>query len=293
MTSYLLIAAIIALYSFQTLFCVLYTKNYPGRADLASPVFSIFEGLAVPIITLFFIGFQFSPSPVTILLGVCNAVMLWGYNTFLIKASDKGSYAFMNLALLFGCLLIPMIYDVCFLHTRLSVLQIIGVAGVLASFVLINMDEVHLKGTPKIYYLFCFLLALCNGMYSVLLKVQEQVLPEENNEMVLITFGMMFVLALVTMIFKEKKQTLSAFKLNRKSLWPLLVCLLCAGLAVNALVYVLQFINVTVYFATENAGVMLLSALYAFFLFKEKPTAKKIIGITISIAAITLLSLPI
>lgn len=107
----------------------------------------------------------------------------------------------------------------------------------------------------------------------------------------MLTFGIMGMIALGQLVLQERKNTMSAFKMNRKSVLPLVVCLLCAGLAINALVLVLPMVNASVFYTVENGGVLLLSALYSVFLFREKPTVSSVLGMILAIFSITILSI--
>ena len=286
-----LIAVIVLLYSLQTLFCTLYNKRYPGKPEWSSPVFCALEGIFITLITWALNGFHFSPSLTTVLFGCLNALILFGYNTSLIAAGKRGSYAFFNMVLLYGAILVPMAYSVLFLNEKTTVLQWIGVGMMLAAFLLMNWDGKGAQATDKSYYLFCALLFLCNGLYSVVLKMQSDRTGAESSEMIMITFGAMGLIALVQLALKEKGSTLRAFRQTKESLLPLCACLLVAGLAINGLVRILPRVNSVVLFTVENGGVLLLSSLYAFLLFKEMPEAKKLIGIGIAIVSITLRSL--
>lgn len=289
--SALLIFAVILLYSFQTLFCKLYTDRYPGRPDLASPVFCVLESVSIFLFTWAWRGFQFQADPTTVLLGFLNAVVLWGYNTFLIQASTRGSYAFLNVMMLFGGILVPIVYSTAFLNDPLKLHQIGAVVLMLAACVLMNLKEIKLKGTKPIYYLFCVLLFLSNGLYGVLLKVQSIHNEAQSNDMIMITFGIMGIIALLQLAAKERKNTLQAFRMNKKCMLPLVLCLLSAALAINALVYVLPLVNASVFYTVENGGVLVLSALYAVILFREKTSVSNVIGIILAVVSITVLSL--
>lgn len=291
MTSALLITVIVVLYSFQTLFCTMYTNRYPGKAENASPVFCVLEGIAISIFTWAWIGFKFELAPLTLLFGALNAAVLFGYNTSLIKASAKGSYAFMNVSLLFGGILVPLLYTTLFLGDTLQWYQYLGIVLMLISFVLMNYKEIRLKGTPWIYYVFCAILFICNGLYGTLLKMQSVYHEEQKNEMIILTFGLMGLIALVQLIFKEKKDTLKAFRLSKKAILPLILCLISAALAINMLVLVIPMLNTAVLYTVENGGVLLLSALYSFLIFKEKPQLGKNLGIVVAVVSITILSL--
>ncbi|MBQ5770466.1 MAG: hypothetical protein IIW08_04740, partial [Clostridia bacterium] len=108
MISVLLIALVIVLYSFQTLFCRLYNNAYPGREDVSPFVYCVYYGVFVSIATFLFGGCAFSPSWETVLFGLLNAFALLLYNITLIKATATGSYAIANLSLLSGGILIPL-----------------------------------------------------------------------------------------------------------------------------------------------------------------------------------------
>ncbi|MBQ7915820.1 MAG: hypothetical protein IJ315_03420, partial [Firmicutes bacterium] len=275
----LLLVIVPVLYSFQTLFCKLFSDRYSGRKDLATPVFCVFEGIFITIFTWVNNGFVFDPSWGTILIGLLNAVALLGYNTCLIKASALGSYAFVNVIQLFGGLLLPSLYSVIVLGDSIGILQIAGIGVMLLACVAMNIEGIQLKGTPLIYYVMCLLLFVCNGMYSVLLKVQDAFSADQSNEMVMITFGVMGVIAALQLKRKEKGHTLAAFKLDRHSIIPLLLCLFSAATAINLLVVVLNQMKATVVYTVNNGGVLVLSWLYSIVIFKEKITLSSVIGV--------------
>ena len=286
----LLIAAIILLYSFQTLFCTMYTERYPGRKELASPVFCILESVCIAVFTLCWIGFDFQAAPLTLLFGVLNAAVLFGYNTSLIKAGATGSYAFMNVMMLFGGILVPLVYSVAFLGNAMTVYQWVAIPLMLVSFVLMNLKEMRLKGSKPVFYLYCAVLFLTNGLYGTLLKMQSIYHDEQKNSMVILTFALMGVIAFVQLAMREKKHTFAAFRMNKKALWPLILCLASAALAINMLVLVIPMIDEKTLYTVENGGVLVVSALYSFFIFKEKPNLPKVLGIILATVSITILS---
>lgn len=289
--STILIVAVILLYSFQTLFCKMFTDRYPGKPELASSVFCVLESVFIFLFTWAWRGFRFQADGVTVMLGIGNAVVLWGYNTFLIKASARGSYAFLNVMMLFGGILVPILYNTFVLGDSLEVYQIAAIGLMLLACLLMNLKEIRLKGTALIYYVFCGLLFLFNGLYGVMLKLQADHNDAQSGEMIMLTFGIMGMIALGQLVLQERKNTMSAFKMDRKSMLPLVICLLCAGLAINALVLVLPLVNASIFYTVENGGVLLLSALYSVFLFREKPTVSSVFGMIMAILSITILSI--
>ena len=284
------IGAIIFLYSFQTLFCKMFSDRYPGKPHLSSPVFCILQAIFITITTYAFNGFHFSVSPLSLCFGILNAVILFGYNTSLIKAGALGSYAFLSVSYLYGAIIVPSLYGILFLKEAVTPLKIIGIIMMLLACVFMNLEEIKLKDSSITYYIFCILLFLFNGAYCTIIKMQTIYHNEEKQSMIMITFALMGIIALIDLIHKEKENTLQAFKLDKKCLPSLILCLISATLAINLLMYVLPLIDTAILYTVQNGGVLILSALYSVFLFREKLSSKKFIGIVIAVISITILS---
>ncbi|MBR4308982.1 MAG: EamA family transporter [Oscillospiraceae bacterium] len=291
MTVILLLAILTLLHSFQTLFCTLYTSRYRGKADLASPVFCVLQSIVIALFTWICSGFAHEAAPITILFGLLNALMLFTFNTSLIKAGSKGSYAFMNMMLLFGGTLVPLFYAVLFVEGEsLGMLQILAIGLMLVAFVLMNITGLRLKGTPPVYYLFCILLFLSNGLYGTLLKMQSIYQPTQKDPMVVISYALMGVIALAQLLMKEKGQTLQAFRVGQKALLPLVLSLISSTLAINVLTEVMPMADTATIFAVDNGGVLVLAASYSFLIFREKPNLSKVLGMALAIVSIVLLN---
>ena len=282
----LLIIGLVVLYSLQTLFCKFYSDNYPGKLELSSPVLCVTQSIAIALLNFAFAGFKFEISLLSFVFGALNAAVLFGYNTSLIKAGERGSYAFMNMMMLFGGIFVPLVYSSVTTGSFPSVIQCTAISAMIVACILMNIENIKLGGTKISYFVFCVLLFLFNGLYGVLLKAQEQYNADESQEMVIISYGLMGVIALIQLLFKEKKDTPKAFCFNKKSALYLTLFLIISGLAVNVLVLLLNLIDVTVLYTVDNGGVMMLSALYSITLFKEKATPLKIVGIVVAIASL-------
>lgn len=289
MTSTLLIIALVLLYSLQTLFCKFYSDNYTGKRELSSPVLCVTQSIAIALLSLAFAGFSFKISLISFVFGALNAAVLFGYNTSLIKAGERGSYAFMNMMMLFGGIFVPLVYVSISTGEFPSIVECIAILTMIGACVLMNIENIKLGGAKLSYYVFCLLLFIFNGLYGTLLKAQEQYNAQESQEMVIISYGLMGVIALVQLLAKEKKDTLSAFRFNKKCGLFLVLFLIISGLAVNVLVLLLGYLNAAVLYTVDNGGVMMLSALYSITLFKEKATPLKIIGIIIAVVSLCVL----
>lgn len=287
-----IIVTFVVLASFQTLFCTLYSSSFVKRRDLATPVFCILQSIIIALMSLAFNAFRFNLSLPTLIIGVLNAAVLFGYNVSIIAAGSRGSYAFMNVSMLFGGILIPLVYNMLFVGgTELPVIKYVAIGTMLVSCVLMNLDSLKPGKVHISYYIFCLLLFIFNGMYGTFLKMQEQTDNTQSKEMVIITYLIMGVIAFAQLAIKEKKDTFKAFRLGKKSILMLALSVISAGIAINLLVIVIPFINTAILFTVDNGGALLLATIYAIVLFKEKPTIAKISGILLAIASITVLSI--
>ena len=294
--------------SLQTLFCSLFEKKYEGLKNNTSSVFCVVEGLFVPLLTLAWICFEFvvSKNQVSvsyvgldfdislfgIIIGVINAFVLFLYNTYLIKASSTGSYAFMNVLMLFGGIIIPILYTALFFNENIRFYQIFAIVLMLVAFVLMNYKDIKLKGTPLKYYIYCLILFFVNGAYGTLLKIQSNHNENEVNEMIIITYFLMGVFALLKLLFTYKKDILKVFKVGKKAIAPLVLSIICVAVAMNVIALVLPLVDASVFYTVNNGGVLVLASIYSIVLFKEKPQFLKILGILVAVISIVILSVP-
>jgi len=289
--STILICFLILLYTFQSFFGRKYTDSYPGDPNDASDVLTVVYGLVVAIISMIFSGFEFVFNPLTLLFGIANAIALIGYNAFLVKASQTGSYSIMMVFNLSGGIVIPAIVSV-FFGDRLSIIQIISILLIFVSVYMLSKKQEDVKNSA-IFFVFCAMLAVCNGTYGALLNAQQQITSvEQKEEMVLYTFMISSVVALITLMIKRKKGTLQAFKQTKKSCFHLITCAVIAALAINLLVIILEIIeSPTLLYTFDNAGVMLMSFLISAIIFKEKITKINVIGCALMCIGLITMSL--
>lgn len=293
-TGLLILLLVVVLYSFQALFVKLYADANPNGPEKSTQVFCVIESVVIVLVTLAFKGFQVHFSLQTVLLGALTALCLFVFNITQIQAGQRGSYAFMTMVIPFGGLLGPILYSAIFLGEAgaLTPLKWLAVGVMMIAFVLMNIGGLELKGAGWIYYLCCGLLFLSNALYCVFLKMQDVFNPSESKELVIVTFFLMGIMALCELLWKNRKkeEKKDLFALPGKAWIYLFIGLFSAAFAVNVLVLALSRINVVVVYAVNNGGVMLLSALFALFIFKEKLSTVKGLGILLAILSIVALS---
>lgn len=296
------IALVILLYTMQSLFTRFYTDNYPGDQSLTTPVFAVVCGFIVTAVSFIFSGFSFKCGWITVLLGIINAVVLYAYDAFIIKASATGPYSILMTFSLTGGIVVPAIVSWISNPADFSFVQLAAILIIFASVLMITTkkEDVENKDEHKkhrtFFLIICTLLGLANGLYGVLLNLQQEITgvfdaatgelisAPEKEEMVVITFIGAAVISLVQLLVKEKKNTLKAFKQTKLSLTFLLLSAAVSALAINALVIALEGVNETVVYTFDNAGVLLLSAIASAVFFKEKLSKLNVVGcIVISI----------
>ena len=281
-----IIALVILLYTMQSLFTRLYTDYYPGDKGLTTPVFAVVCGLIVTVVSFIFSGFTFSCEWLTVLLGVINAAILYGYDAFIIKASVTGPYSILMTFSLTGGIVVPAIVSWLFFDVPFSWVQLVSILIIFASVLMISNKEDSAENKEEhkkhktFFLIVCTFLGLANGFYGVLLNAQQELTSvSEKEEMVVITFIGAAVISLVQLIVKEKKNTLAAFRQTKLSLTFLLLTALVSALAINALVIALEGMeDPTIVYTFDNAGVLLLSAIASAVFFKEKLSRLNVIG---------------
>ena len=284
----LLMFVMVVLYSFQSLFLRFYTSARKGSGAIQ---FSVFYAAFAGICTLAVNGFSYRPSLTTLLLGLLNAMVLLTYNISMLRCGALGSYAFMMICNLSGGILVPMLYDRLYLGNRFSPVQLIAIALMLVSFIVMNLDGVREKKNLR-YLVWCGVLFLVNGLYCIFMNLQQTLMQfTQRNEMIITTFlGMTVLTTLFELVF-ARKEFIEGFRMDRKAIVPMLLSSISATLAVNLLMVVMKNINVTVLNVVNNGGVLVFSSIYAFTIFREKLEKHTIIGILTACASIVMLSL--
>lgn len=289
----LLISIVVLLFTAQSFLCRLYTERYPGKPDMASPVFTVVSGFTIALISFILAGFSFSAQWETVLLGIGNAAVLFGYNCFLIRSSQRGSYAIMMVFSIAGGIVIPAITAAGFFGDDITIPQIFSILAIFVAVYLINLKASDGQKNKKGFLLSCFGLAICNGLYGTFLDAQVRLTGEEESaELLILTFGCAALISLLPILFVQRKDSLRVFRQNTGSALFLLSCSLVAAAAANMLLYGLSRIENTILLYTfDNSGVLLLSVLLSCLFFKEKLSRLNVVGCALMCAALVCFSL--
>ncbi len=267
-----LIALLIIVYTMQSLLCRKYSEYYPGREDMAALVFTVISGLIVSAISYMLTAFSFEASWTTVIYGLVNAMTLFAYNICIIKASRNGPYSILIVFMIAGGIVIPTITALVGFKEILSKGKSVSVVVLLVAVYMTSKkrDDAFFKN-KRSFSLACIGLALFNGIYGTLLDIQQRVTSsDEKEEMVILTYFGAALLSGIVLFARQGKEVISTMKQTKKSCIYLFICSVTMAIAVNLMVYILPYVNVTVLFTFDNAGVFLSSVLISRIFFQEK-----------------------
>ena len=301
---WLALLGLIILYTLQSLLTKLYTDKYPGDGDVASSVLTVVSGLFVVFVTFFFFAkMQFTVNPWSLLIGGVNAAALFLYNYFLVKASQTGPYSVIMMFNLSGGIIIPIIaslimgWDNAWSTPFRSAINLVSITSIiLAVYLTSKKDGVEEKKITPAFMLSCLGLGLSNGVYGLMLTLQQQ-LPEaggegNRDEMIITTFFFAAVISLITGFVKQRGGFLrSIVKQSKASALYLLGTSIVFALAINVIVMLIPHFDTTILYTLDNSSVLIMSVLCSCIFFGERLSAKNIIGISVMVAALVAMNL--
>ncbi len=293
LTLAILLLLLVLFYTFQSLFTRLFSIHYKGDQAMSTSVFAICFGGVIGVSTLAAGGFSYQPLWQTLLFGVANAFMLWLYNVSLIQSGNRGSYAFLMIASMFGAIVVPLFVDVAFMGETLTLVQSAAIALMLVSFVVMNLKGLSLKGASGAYYLWCALLFTANGMFATLMNLQQGMMgSEQSSEMIVTTYlGTVLIVSLFHLLRGEMPKLVKGFRMGKKAALFALGSSAVATLASNMLLYLLSQMSASVLYTIDNGGVLVMSALASCVVFREKLKLNQLLGIALATVSIVMISL--
>ena len=227
-------------------------------------------------------------------LAVINAILyaVGFYLTFL--AFKIGPYGLTRLILNFA-LMMPIAYGIFFINEPTTPLTYIGIVMILVAMPLINYakrDDTAEDDSskPSVKWLIYILIStVANGFISILTRMQQ--IRFENscsNEFQMISIGGSFVILAIISLITEKETLKNSIKSD-------LIYGAGAGLFVGAkniiILFIYLFLPISVV-SPMNAGVsMALSFIVSLLVYRERYSARQMIGVLLGVAAIVILAL--
>ena len=266
-----------------------YFTNKVGSSYAYVFLFNAVSGLVAAL--FFLILNQFSSiSSYSLWLGVLFGAVTIVQSVFFMLAIQAGPMSFtvvmVNFSTVITALLGALLWD-----EKIKILQIIGVALSVVSFVLAVEKKSEEKRASWKWLLYCVIAMLTTSAIGLLQKVhQTSVYKGELNGFLLVAFAFLSIVSLgAAFLFKKKEKVAFFEKENASKYWLLLVIMLITGLFVavpNELnAYLAGVIDSVIFFPLVNGGNLILSTLSALIVFKEKLTEKQWVGVIVGIAS--------
>ncbi len=306
MLDIVLLILLVSAGSLHGVFLGFYNKKYPGSPNTASHVYSAILGLIVAFVSIAVSGFRFSFSWPSFGMGVLNGIMVILYNYFLAKGTERGSYALLMIAALSSGILLPLAAN-AILGDKFEPLTLIGIGVMLAAFVLLSIDFKALaeskrsgtaektKGKLNIAYIICLVFVfISNGAYGILNSFEGRFEDSRHKtEFIVFTYVTAALVSLVLMMVSQRKFSFKPLKQTKSSALFLILGALCITALINILLLLLQRAEITteVIYTVNNGGTLVLSAFLALFIFKDKISLQKWIGIGVAAVSMVLLNI--
>lgn len=269
-----------------------YTLHTSG--NMASMfVFNAISSLVAAVVLLLW-GVS-APSAFTLWLGILFGIITALQALALLWALQIGPMSYTSVIGSFSTL-VTAVSGVLFFDESITVLQAVGIAIMLCSFVFATEKDKDKKKSSFRWLLLCTVNFLCIGCIGIMQKVhQASTYRAELNAFLVIAFvvaGMLSVLFAV-LFYKHSK----APKENKRSSLKLqLLCMLITGVgaALNNRfnLYLSGVIDSAIFFPVVNGGGLILSTLAAVIFFRERLAKKQWIGILLGIVAVFMLCTP-
>ena len=273
-----------------------YTEKLTGMVDVLA--FNAVCSIVSVFVFLIFCGFG-AVSYFTLILGIVFGAATAIACVTNLFAFQCGPMSYTTVIISFSTL-ISALSGVMFFGESLSVTQIVGIALMLASFVLAVKSEKGEKGANLKWLLLSIASFLSVGGIGVMQKVhQSSEFREELDEFLIIAFisstvlSLLFILAMKWLGRKGEK---IKRELSKKDLCLIAGIMVVSGIAVAVNnqfnLYLSGVIDSAVFFPVVNGGGLVLATLAALLIFKEKLSLKQWIGILLGTLSVVLLCNP-
>lgn len=290
MIDYVFIILAVVCFTLQFAFAKLYESEV-GQTSTSSLVMIVGTSLVGAIIFFLVNGLHVNFSPVSIFWAVIFAVIMIPYYLIGVKVLSLGSLAIYSMFMMLGGMLVPFFYGILLLKEELTIGKVLGTI-LLTTFIVLQAvwqnEPTKKESDKKVKYLFfilCIIIFFVNGMTAVVAKahsISEGAVDESSFTTISCLFTMILSFTILVISFvKEKKEKMVIVKSSLKKK-PLGIMTLLGGAAYGGnflLLLAADKVPASIQFPLVSGGVIVLSALASYFVFKEKLSKKEWISI--------------
>lgn len=260
-------------------------------------VFSAGSSLLAALVLVLWGGVE-SLSLFTVGLGLLFGLIMTGQGIAMLKALEIGPMSYTTVIVSFSTL-ISALSGVAFFGESIGVWQWVGIALMLASFLLAVKEDSQEKSASFRWLIFCGITFLCTGGIGLMQKIhQTSAYKAEINAFLIVAFVSACLGSCLAglWISKKEKTTFLEHDENGKVRWVLVAIALFSGIvtAINHKLnlYLSGVMDSAVFFPIVNGGGLVLTTVAAVLLFKEKLTKRQWLGVAIGILSVLCLCLP-
>lgn len=255
-------------------------------------------GCIVSALVLFLWGGVDGFSTFTVALGLLFGLAISLQGIFMIRAFHTGPMAF-TMVIVSCSTVFTALSGFFFFGERIGVLQLVGIAFMVGSFVFATEKKAGEKKGGLVWLLFCVLAFCFSGAIGFMQKTHQVSAAHkgELNSFLILSFVVSFVFAAILALISMKKENKPLIeKKNGRVYWLLLGIMVVSGICVAAN-HKLNLglsgeIPSAVFFPIVNGGNLVLTTLSALIIFKEKLTVRQWIGVVLGIASVLFLCMP-
>ena len=293
MTAYIIILLAVFCFAGQFAFTKLYESSV-RQTNVTALVMLVFTSVIGTVLYLVIGAFRVEFSAVSVFWAILFALVMIPYYMIGIKVLSLGSLAIYGMFMMLGGMLVPFFYGVWFLKESLSMAQILGTV-LLTLFIILQAisqsgpkesnGEKQSTKTKVTFFILCLIIFFLNGLTGVIAKahqISESAVDEVSFTVISCALTAIFSLILLGFEFlkdggEKSKQVMTTFKL--KPMW--IMALIGATTYTGNFLHLIAANDVpaSVQFPLVSGGVIVLSALVSFFIFREKLSLKEWISI--------------
>lgn len=288
----LLILIPVALYAGAWIFLKKYQRT-AGSNAFASAFYNVVGGCFSFAVLFCIKGFSFFWNWQTLACAIFFGVGLAVYNGMKVIAASEGPLALGSMSTTLGAVIITMLYGFIFLNEPVTVMKMVAVVLVIASFIPVLAKHKGEKLSAKFIFM-CAFLFIGNGVLTSVSKVAQQYTPDSKNtiDFIALYFFFDFISSAVVMLPSLTK----ASDIERKHVFTVPAILIAAAsVGMNTMAslsnfYLSYMFPASIQFPITNVGIMIVTTVAAFFIYSEKPTKNTVIGLSLATAAVICLS---
>ena len=288
---YLLLFGAILLFGMQTVCFKEFTRRFmQNKAD-----YFFFSGLYFLIVVVLLLAINgFRPiQPQTWLIAVPFGILFILAILLYMRAMEVGSLSFSALVFSFG-LLVPVLAGQLFWGESISLLQVLALVVLLASFYLAGGVKLESGRRFNVTWLVLILTAMLgNGVLMTLSKYHQRILPGRDvGEFLIVAFA---TAALASAFLTLFRSAVGKERISRPKGAPFV--LLVAGAGVTTAfgnwiaLHLAGNMPAVLLFPVMNGGIVFASSVLSVLLFKEKMTRRISAGMALGLAALVMISL--